>query len=147
MLPTDNTDKITLIRDCLTKARQIKNNIAKGIQIMGSQNISANAVLNFMFELNDCIRVWGEAAAVPNIDALAQDVLRKPGLQFAAELTNLITKSQDVIDWIDSNFPKSPDGYLLKDKIVANSVNVRIFTTAQTAPFRALLQTTLDDIQ
>lgn len=147
MLPTDNTDNITLIRDSIQKARRAKQQMTKGIQVMAAGNVSANAIIEFMLNLNDAIRTWGEVAAIPGINVLARDLLRKPGLDFAAELSNLISLSQAAIDWIDANFPKDANGYLLKDKIVANSIEVRTFSPAQTANFRALLQSTLDQIQ
>lgn len=147
MLPTDTTDSITLIRDSISKARQAKRQIEKGIQVMAAGNVSANLIIEFMLNLNDSIATWTEAASIPDANTIAQDLLRNPTLDFVAEITNVIGLAQDSIDWIDANFPKSPDGYLLKDKIVANSINVRVFTPAQTADFRTFLQSLIDQIQ
>lgn len=109
-------------------------------QLVGSQPVSANQVLQIMFEFRNSKDVFDKVRQVPGIAEYAKQQFMDTGYDIVSEFISMNKALNDVISWIMNNFPKDSNGYLLKDKFdPQGSISVRVFTPAQLAPLKSLV--------
>lgn len=134
--PTSTQTKADALAAVIRTAKNIKTYAQNQKAFLANNSASSNAVLGVMFEIRSAMEKWNQAKTVPGIGDYAKDQLNDPSLDIAAEFTNMVNAAQGVIDWIDNNFPKDANGYLLSRKIVNASIEFRQFTPAQTQGLR-----------
>lgn len=96
--------------------------------------------------------LWGyrvritAAAAVPGIGAYAQEQKGNPSLNVGAEFTAVMNAISGVITWMEANYPKDGEGYLLDTQFNSGTFTTRVFTPAQSAGLRTVLDTLIATI-
>lgn len=79
------------------------------------------------------------AASTPGLAQYARDQKNNQTLDVVAEFTAVIAAIDQVVGWIETNFPKDAGGFLLERTLGADGPLERTFTPAQTAGFRTQL--------
>lgn len=82
-----------------------------------------------------------QAASTPGLAPFARDQKNNQTLDVVAEFNALVAAIDGVTGWIETNFPKDANGFLLGWSLNAGSVVERQFTPAQTAGLRTQLET------
>lgn len=125
--------------DAQNEARAIKTYSADAVTLMAGNNVSANQVLDIYARLGTAKAKFQAVAAVSGIGQYAKDQFANQSLDVVAEFNAMVAAVDYVRSWIETNHPKDPSGYLLKDQFSGGSISVRSFTPAQTAGLRTAL--------
>ena len=136
--PVTNSLVIEL-QNAVEVATRMKAYATEASAAMAVQSVSANQVIELMIDVQDAINVWTTTQSASGIAQYAKDQYDDQNIDIAAEFITMKTAAQNVITWIEGNFPKDGNGYILKDKIVSGGLDVRIFNTAATTGLRASL--------
>ncbi|MEM4658702.1 MAG: hypothetical protein QXX77_09820 [Candidatus Methanosuratincola sp.] len=129
------------------EAQRLKQFAQDVSDLISSQNVSANQVLQIMLEFRNSRDVFNRVKQIPGIADYAKAQFADTGYDIVAEFQQMMKVLNDVISWIQTNFPKDANGYLLKDKFDAQgSISARIFTPPQLAPLKALVDTLVASI-
>jgi hypothetical protein len=101
--------------------------------------VSSQDILNYSTLAADLLDQFDTYAAVPSLSTYAQS--QTGNANIAADYATMRAAIVAARDWIVTNFPKSA-GYLLASQIAASGrQTLRIFTAAETAGLRTLLDT------
>lgn len=98
----------------------------------------ADECLNLLRFLMDSYNLITLAKQTPGLLAYAKEQFGDDTYDMIAELNANLAASLDVVDGINSSFPKYNE-YLLKDKIINRAIESRVFTVAQLAGLVPLL--------
>lgn len=121
-------------------AARLKNGSARFKEVALGQNVSSNQLISFMVDFQSTLVQWQTLAATPGLAQHAKDQLANAGLDLVGEYTAMRAAAQAIIDWVQNNFPKDGNGYLLKDKFdPSGGLMVRHFSPAQLAPLVTLM--------
>lgn len=136
----------TYLLDVAVKNIQSKGRTVKDAAVMIKAKIDAgpipsDEVVNIMRHLKMAHDAFAEAKAAPGLNAYAITEFNDPLLDYVAETEAVMAACVTCFNWVNTNFPKDANGYLLKDKIVNGVIENRIFTQAQTAGLSTALGT------
>jgi hypothetical protein len=113
-------------------AQHIKNKIDTG-------PIRSEEIITLMRQFRVAHDALSVAKNVPGLNAYAQQEFNDALLDYKAEVEAVMAQMVLCYQWVDANFPKDANGYLLKDKIVNGLIENREFTQVQTAGLSAQL--------
>jgi hypothetical protein len=103
--------------------------------------ITSRTILNYVVFLADKRDEIVAYAAVPGLNAYAQEQVDDTELDIGAEFVAMRNALDAARDWIVANFPKDGNGWLLAQSITAQGrLTERTFSTAALAVFRTQLQ-------
>ena len=121
-----------------TVASEIKTyTTAKSLQL--SSDVSADKILEIGHTYRRFLTELNVIKAIPGILQYARDKEADQSYDFIAEITSLISGMNSIMDSIRTTFPNT-NGYLLAVKLTEDfNYNYRIFTVAQSASFKATL--------
>ena len=121
---------LTALRQSAARLKTYANNAKI---LITSNSVSANQILEIMVQFQTALQEWNEVAATPGLADYAKIQFNNANLDIVTEYNNMVSAAQNVISWVQENFPKDSNNYLLKDKFDSTSgLTVRIFTTSQT---------------
>lgn len=128
-------------------ARTVKTQASSASAAMAAGDVSGNVIIEIYVALVAAKTKFDAVAAVSGIGRYAKDQFADQGFDVVAAFTAMTDAITDCGTWINTNFPKDGNGYLLKDKLTASGVDVRAFTTAQTAGLRTVLNALIATIE
>ena len=108
--------------------------------------IQATTIVDTFINLQSERTALVGASAVPGLVAYAKAQKGDETLDIVVEFNAVIAAIDATIAWINTNFPKDANGFLLRETWGANGPVDRTFTVAQTANFRTVLQGIIDRI-
>ena len=112
----------------------------KAESIAGS--IPSSRIWTLFINLRQSRQELVAAGSTPGIAEFARAQKNMPALDVVAEFTSVLAALDGVTAWVGTNFPKVTDGngtWLLAQSLGADSPVDRMFTTAQLATFRTVL--------
>lgn len=124
----------------MSKAAAIKNGAQTVQAQIAAGPISADVVINILRGLKQAYDTFTEHVAQPGLNAYASLVKDDQNLDFVAETNAAKAACLAAFNWIDNNFPKDANGYLLKDKIVAGNIEARTFSSASMSGMNTVLE-------
>ena len=124
-----------------SKAKGVRDTAATIKAQIDAGPVSSDTIINLMRHMRVAYDVMNAAKATPGLNAYAQTEFNSPTLDYVAEVNSALAAMVDTYNWVDNNFPKDVNGYLLKDKIVNGATENRQFTQAQTATLSTQLAT------
>jgi hypothetical protein len=124
-------------------ALSMKNYAQSHHDALAAGNVSANAIIfNLLQEFKSAIEKWDSIAAIPGINAYAQDQEDDANYNIGAEFTAMVSAAEAVRDRIVAEMPKATQppgvaGRIAVHTLAADgSISVTSFTPAQTASLR-----------
>jgi hypothetical protein len=127
----------------MTKARQLRDNVQRW-KALADAGTTADIIINCALGVKQLRDLLQEISLVPGLDAAARSEYNDPTLNFSAELSAIVSACDSCLSWINTNFPKDANGYLLERKLVAGAIVHRSFSSATLAGLSTQLQTLLD---
>lgn len=111
---------------------------------MAAGPVTSGALLALLANLKGAKGIFTESAGLAGMDAFAQGQL---GAGVASDFTAMMNAIDAAGSWIITNFPKDGSGYLLSETMNGTGDRTeRLFTSAQTAGLRTLLDTLISTI-
>lgn len=102
-------------------------------------NIPSSTIFELYVRLKADKAILDSLSGTPGLPAYAQTAYNNAGLNIATEFTAVTTALNNTTSWIENNFPKDGNGYLLASTLTANGPVDRQFDTASLATFRTVL--------
>lgn len=131
----------TALKNIQAKASSVRGQ-AEGLKAkIDSGPVAADEILNMMRQFRIAYDLLQTAKSVPGLNAYAQTEFNDPVLDYVAAVTAVQNAMVDCYNWVNTNFPKDVEGYLLKDKIVDGLIENRQFTQADTVGLSTQLAT------
>lgn len=124
-----------------SEARNIKAAAARARGLLASASQSADFILGIHRAMVTADTNLATQAAITGMADYAKSQVSDPAYDIVAEFQALRAAVQAVRDSIETTIPKDGSGYFLIHQFAGNQVTPRMFTVAQTASLRNLLQT------
>ena len=103
--------------------------------------VQSDIVVGIMRNLKVQYDIINAAKATPGLNVYARNEFNDPALDYVAEVDAALAAMATCFAWVNTNFPKDANGYLLKDKIVNGAIENRVFAQATTAGLSTALGT------
>ena len=124
-----------------SKAKTVRDTAATIKAQIDAGPIASDIIINLMRHMRTAHDVMSAAKVMPGLNTYAQNEFNDPLLNYVAEINAALLAMVNTYNWVNTNFPKDVNGYLLKDKIVDGMIENRVFTQAQTAGLSTALAT------
>jgi hypothetical protein len=108
------------------KANALRSGLQVQRAILAANGSSADIIFNAMRGVRVTRDLMSANVGTAGLQAYARLQYDNPALDFIAACGELLT-------WVNANFPKDANGYLLKDKIENGEIVARTFTAAAMA--------------
>lgn len=140
------TNSLALVlEDTDRTALQLKLTLQAQVATMAAGSVNSSTILGIYVRLKRDDDTLAATAATPGIVQYAKDQKNDQDLDVAAEFTAMRAAIASAISWVGSNFPAA-GGYIQSHQISGGIVTERLFTPAQTAGFRTVLNTVIGTI-
>lgn len=141
-LPIRNFVASQAVEQGMAKARVLRDNVQKW-KTLADAGCTGDIIINSMQGIKAIRDILSSLVNVAGLNAAAQEEYDDPTLDFAAELNAVIAACDNCLSWVNSNYPKDVNGYLLDRKIVGGQVEFRAFSAAALSGLSAELATLL----
>lgn len=149
--PSDTGTRTDDLEGAWRRARRVaatvkeRSNAIRTLSAAGT--LDASTLLSYSVLLADAKVDLERCAAVPGIAAYAQSQVSDPTLDVVAEFSSMLSAVTATINWIVTNFPKSPSGFAEAYTLLATGrYSARVFAAAQTATLRTQLDSLIATI-
>lgn len=113
-------DKVNAAR---TQTATMRSLIAAG-------DVKADVIVNLMIGMRRAYDGISAISGTSGLNTHASAAYDNQALDIEAEITSVLSALQSAYNWVDNNFPKDGNGYLLKEKINSGVVEQRVFPQA-----------------
>ncbi len=115
------------------KANALRSGLQVQRAILAANGSNADIIFNAMRGVRVTRDLMSANVGTAGLQAYARLQYDNPALDFIANVNGAITACGEVLTWVNANFPKDANGYLLKDKIENGEIVARTFTAAAMA--------------
>jgi hypothetical protein len=131
----------TALKTIQEKAKTVRDQAVLIKSQIDAGPVQSDIVVNLMRNLKVAYDVIDAAKAAPGLNVYARNEFNDQTLDYVAEVDAALAAMLTCYSWVNTNFPKDANGYLLKDKIVNGAIDNRVFAQAQTAGLSTALGT------
>ena len=140
--PTSDTHRslAVALQQAQSQASSIKRICQNNSSAMAAGNVASDFIIALYDNLSGAKTVFQQSAAVTGIAAYAQAQIGDSNLDIVAEFTAMVGAITSAMAWIEANFPKDANGFLLAQTFDgAGGRTQRQFTSTQTVGLRTAL--------
>ena len=131
----------TALKTIQEKAKLVRDAAVNVKAQVDSGPVQSDIVVGIMRNLKVQYDIINAAKATPGLNEYAKVEFDDPTLDYVAEVDAALAAMATCFSWVNTNFPKDANGYLLKDKIVNWAIENRVFAQAQTVGLSTALGT------
>ena len=135
--PTDSLRAV--LEDIDRSMISLKNRADRDVAVLAAAPVRGALILDEFVWLRTARNKLSSAASTPGIVQYAKDQKNDQGLDVVAEFNAVIAAIDAATAWIDGNFPKDGQGYLLQNTLGVDGPLDRTFTPAATGPLQTHL--------
>lgn len=109
-------------------------------------DVPSGAILDLFRRLRTDRARLAQLSATPGIAAYAQSQKNDGTFDIVAEFTAALNAVDNCTSWIQANFPKDANGFLLSQTLGSDTTSDRLFSTAALAGLRAVVSAVIAQI-
>lgn len=135
-----------VLEDVDRRAMSVKEYATRYRTQMAAGDVLATVIVDLFIRLKSDKAAFVTAASTSGLGVYAQAQKNDQNLNIGNEFTAMNAAIDGVTTWIETNFPKDANGYLLRETWSASGPVDRAFSSANTAGLRTVLATLIATI-